>query len=268
MSLDSIPLWAFFFGTIAIILLSVEAGYTIGKLVARRSRDEKESPAATMGGAVLGLVAFMLAFTFGIAAGRFDSRKELVRTDANVIGTAWLRADFLPDPERGEMKRLLREYLEDRLTAAESKDFAIVQQAVARSSDLQRRAWALAVANGKKDMNSDVGALLVESLNAVIDLHAIRVAVAIDTRIPFGIWFVLYAISVLGMTATGYHMAISGSKRSWTGAILAVAFALVITLIAALDRPNTPLVSVTQKPLRDLLLFMDGAPEPAPSGGP
>src|SRR5262245_586640 len=128
MNLDAVPLWAFFFGAIATILLSLEAGYRLGRLVQRRAADEKESPAATMGGAALGLVAFMLAITFSIAAGRFDSRKELVRTDANVIGTAWLRADLLDDPQRSELKGLLREYLERRLTAAESRDFGMVRK--------------------------------------------------------------------------------------------------------------------------------------------
>src|SRR5690349_12043866 len=90
MSVDVIPLWVFFIGTITIILLSVETGFALGKQATRRSRDEKESPVAAIGGAVLGLVAFMLAFTFSIASGRFDLRKELVREDANAIRTAWL----------------------------------------------------------------------------------------------------------------------------------------------------------------------------------
>ncbi len=264
MSLDVIPLWGFFFGTILVILLSVEAGFMAGRRAARRSTDEKESPAAAMGGAVLGLVAFMLAFTFSIASGRFDARKELVRDDAQSIRSAWLRADFLPEPERGEIRGLLREYLDDRVEAAESKDNARVHQALVAAADVQRKLWDHAVANGKKDLNSDIGALLVESINDVINTHAVRVAVAVDTRIPVGIWLVLYTLTALGMTATGYHMAISGSKWSWTSGLLAVSFALVIVLIVGLDRPNTPFVSVTQKPLHDVRLFMDQTlPRPA-----
>lgn len=261
MNLDNVPLWAFFFGTVAIILGSVDGGHRFGRLVLRRSKNEKESPAATMGAALLGLVAFILAFTFSIAAGRFDNRKELVRNDANAIGTAWLRADFLQEPSRSEIKTLLREYLGVRLIAAESRDVAKVRQAVDDSSTLQYRIWAVAAAEGKKHPDSDVVALLVEALNSVFDIHAIRVAIAIDTRIPIGIWALLYALCVLAMMATGYQTAISGSKRSWTGAFLAVAFGLVILLIAALDRPNTPLASVTQKPLHDLAAFMDQSPD-------
>ena len=41
--------------------------------------------AATL--ALLALLAFMLAFTFGLAASRFDVRRGLVIDEANAIGT-------------------------------------------------------------------------------------------------------------------------------------------------------------------------------------
>jgi len=251
MNLDFIPVWIWFVGTIAIILLSVEAGFALGNRAAR-STDEKESPAAAMGGAVLGLVAFMLAFTFSIASGRFDTRKELVREDANAIRTAYLRADFLVGTEQEEVKRLLREYVDVRVAFAQTKDLKKLQEFLATTLDIQRRLWKYAVANGRKDLNSDIGALFLESINEVINLHALRMAVAVEARIPLGIWITLYALTVLGMMAMGYQAAIAASKRSRGSLILAVSFALVITLIAGLDRPDTPFVTVTQKPLIDV----------------
>ena len=67
-------------------------------------------------------LAFILAFTFGIAADRFAARKELVTSEANKIRTAWLRSDFLPDGDRAEATQLFRQYLQDRIGAAQSKD--------------------------------------------------------------------------------------------------------------------------------------------------
>ena len=257
MSLDVIPLWIFFVGTMIIILLSVEVGFEFGSKAARGVRKEKESPVAAMGGAVLGLVAFMLAFTFGIAAGRFDMRKELVREDANAIRTAWLRADFLPEPDRSDVRTLLKNYLEIRVVLVEFQNIAMMPKAGAESIAIQKRLWEYVAAHAKTDLNSDIGALVVESINDVINAHAVRVSVAIETRIPAGIWIILYALAILGMLAMGYQLGISGSTRSRTSVILAISFALVITLIAGLDRPNTPFVSVTQKPLRDVQLFME-----------
>ncbi|MCI0629505.1 MAG: hypothetical protein L0Y44_02495 [Phycisphaerales bacterium] len=252
MGLDFIPLWVFFIGTIVIILLSLEAGFLFGRRVIRRFSDEKESPTAAMGGAVLGLVAFLLAFTFGIAAARFDTRKQLVRDDANSIRTAYLRADFMPDPDRTEFRRVLKDYLDLRIDFAHPKDFQKHPEVMAKVADMQGQLWDYVVAHGRTDLDSDIGALVVESVNEMINVHALRVAVAIETRIPMGIWMIMYGLSVLGMVAMGYQAGIAGSRRSHTIIVLAVSFALVMTLIEGLDRPNTPLVSVTQQPLIDV----------------
>ena len=78
----------------------------------------------------------------------------------------------------------------------------------------------MAVANARKDTNSDVAALYIDSLNEVNGMHAMRVAVAIQARHPKEIWAVLYRISVLGMMAVGYQTGIAASKcprgvRTW-----------------------------------------------------
>jgi hypothetical protein len=62
--------------------------------------------------ASLGLLAFFLAFTFGMAGSRFDDRKKLVLEEANTIGTTYLRAELLPEPHRTEIQTLLREYID------------------------------------------------------------------------------------------------------------------------------------------------------------
>ena len=85
MNLDSVPILALFASAIMIVMISIEGGYSLGPIFHRRSKQEKESPVSAVAGAVLALVAFMLAFTFGIAANRFDARKELVREEANKI---------------------------------------------------------------------------------------------------------------------------------------------------------------------------------------
>jgi hypothetical protein len=58
------------------------------------------------------------------------------------------------------------------------------------------------------------------------------------------------------MTGVGYQTGIAGSKRTWATLILAFSFALVIVLIADLDRPQSGLVQVTQQPLEDLQVWM------------
>ncbi|MCK7520215.1 MAG: hypothetical protein MZV64_22250 [Ignavibacteriales bacterium] len=53
---------------------------------------------------MLGLLAFILAFTFGAATSRFDDKKQLLLDEVNAIGTTFLRADFLAESERADAK--------------------------------------------------------------------------------------------------------------------------------------------------------------------
>src|SRR5512135_2757213 len=113
--LDVIPLWGIFLITVAVILLSIECGFRLGQFRHQRSELEDKPPVGEMVGATLALLAFMLAFTFGMAASRFEVRRGLVIDEANAIGTTYLRAGLLPEPFRVEVRKLLREYVSVRL---------------------------------------------------------------------------------------------------------------------------------------------------------
>jgi hypothetical protein len=254
MHIDAIPMGAVFAGTLVVVLVAIEAGYLLGRLMHRRSDEETESPVSAIAGAILGLAAFMLAFTFGLAAQRYDARRALVREEAVALRTAWQRADFLPDADRAEAKTLLRHYVDMRVHYAEqgTLDPEPMQRFLSETQRLQDRLWDMAVANARQDMNSDVAALYIESLNEVNGMHASRVAVGIQARVPGEIWLVLSCLTILGMAGVGYQTGIAGSKRSLAWPILALSFALVFALIASLDRPDSGIIKVTQQPLIDL----------------
>jgi len=179
---------------------------------------------------------------------------ELVADEANAIRTAYLRSDFLPEPDRAEAKGLLRRYVDVRLTLARSGNMepAQVKHVLSETHRIQGRLWDMAVVNARQDMNSDVAALYIDVLNEVIGMQALRAAIGIQARVPGAIWLVLYGITILGMMGVGYQSGIAGSKRSTAGPILALAFAMVFALIASLDRPGSGVITVTQQPLIDL----------------
>src|SRR6516162_603931 len=148
--IDALPLWALFIFILLVVLLSVEFGYRLGKYRRRRREEEKEAPLGTMVGAELGLLAFILAFTFGLAAARFDTRRQVLLDEANAIGTTYLRAGILP--ERGqEIRALLRNYVDTRLEAVQSSNIA---QGIRQSEDIQNKMWAEAEAVGKQHPDS------------------------------------------------------------------------------------------------------------------
>jgi hypothetical protein len=245
--LDIVPLWALLIGMVLIVLLSVEGGYRLGRMRAREAH-EMETPVGEMVASTLGLLAFILAFTFGLAASRFDAKRQLVVDEANAIGTTWLRAGMLPEG-REEIRALLREYVEVRIEAITPDKLAA---GIRRSEELQNRLWQLAVPVAASHPDSIIVGLFVQSLNEVIDLHTKRLTAAVRNRIPTAIWAALYAISVLSFAAMGYHSGLTGTSRSLVTIVVAFTFSVVIVLIADLDRSQEGALKVSPQALIDL----------------
>ena len=258
--MDAIPIWILFAATVLVVTMAIVLGYRVGNTHHEEAKKDKEKITSLNVGSLLGLLAFILVFTFGIVYSRYDSKKGLVREEANLIRTAWLRADFLPEQDRSKTEILLWKYVDLRLDAVRIKDPVKVHDVLKESDRIQHQIWGTAVMNARVDMNSDVAALYIESLNEMINQQALRVAVGLQARIPTAIWLLLYLLVILGMFGVGYQVSISGSSRkSWTTPVMILTFSLMILLIAALDRPNNRVIPVSQQPLRDLQTWMDGS---------
>ena len=251
--IDALPLWGLFISILLVVLFSVEFGYRLGKYRRRRHEEEKEAPLGTMVGATLGLLAFILAFTFGLAAARFDARRQLLLDEANAIGTTYLRAGMLP--ERGEeIRGLLRDYVRTRLEAVQSGK---LEEGIRRSEDIQQKMWTQAEAVAAKNSNSIIVGLFDQSLNEMIDLHASRMQAGVRSRIPGAIWLGLFAVAALSLATMGYHAGLSGTRRSLAIVTVAVTFSVVIELIADLDRPQEGVLRVSQQALLDVQRSMN-----------
>ena len=257
--IDAFPQWAQGLIIVALALLSIETGRWLGKRrIARATEDNRASINAAVG-ATLGLLAFLLAFTFSMAAARYDSRKQLVLQEASAIGTTYLRADFLPDPSRDESRQLLREYLALRLGGV---TVLVTPESMAQSAALLDRLWAIAreAPVTVPPSHAVYVSLFVQSLNEVINLESSRVAAG-RNRIPDTIWLMLVLVLMFSMMALGYLFGFTHT-HSWAITILMiVAFTIVILLIADLDQSQTGLLQVSQQPLIDLLNKI-GTPTP------
>jgi hypothetical protein len=153
--LDLLPIWGVFLATVVVVLLAVEGGFRLGQYRRRRSEQEDRLPVGEMVAATLALLAFMLAFTFGLAASRFDVRRGLVIDEANAIGTTYLRAGLLPEPHWSDVRSLPREYVDVRLEAVQPGK---LNQSIGRSEELHTRLWAL-----KREHSKQGQAVLVAS---------------------------------------------------------------------------------------------------------
>ena len=247
---EQLPLWLFYVMTVFIVFFSIIVGFRIGSNFRKRKTGASEAPVGTIVGAMLGLLAFILAFTFGMAASRFDARKHLLLDEVNAIGTAFLRADFLPAPQRAEARILLKKYVDLRTGVIGRHES--LRQALAESEILHTKLWSQVADLPKQSGDSVLLGLYIQSLNEVIDLHSNRVTVGTQYRIPGFFWLALYFVTILTMAMVGYDFGITDRSVFPVSLILALAFSAVILLIEDLDRPMEGLLKVNQKPMLEL----------------
>ncbi len=246
---DSLSITSIYIGTAVFLLLSLEVGYQIGRYERSRSHDAGDTSQGPMVGSLLTMLAFVLAFSFSMAASRFDLRKQNVLNETNAINTAYMRADFLDQPHKSEIQRLLREYVDVRLRGIVLGNR---EMAVTRSLELHRLLWSQATSLARENPTV-LNAQLVQSIVDIINIHEKRLTAATRNRIPGSIWLTLYAIAAFAMITMGSQTGLARTRRLIQVIPLVLAFSALITLVADLDRPaELGLIRVSQEAMIDL----------------
>lgn len=257
--LETMPIAGAYLCIVLFILSSCEAGILIGRHHHRTHQDEGAlTSVGPMVGGLLGMLAFVMAFTFSMAATHHNTRKQDVLTEATSIGTAYLRADLLGDVRGPQVKRLLAEYVDVRLRTA--RPGGDLKAGVTRSLEIQELLWAQVSSAAREDSNRNA-ALVVASVNDVIALHERRLTDAVHTHIPGGIWLGLSVITMLTMGTLGLQIGLSGKRRLVGIVPIALAFAVLVTLILDLNRPQGGFITVSQQAMVDLQTSMDRGPK-------
>ena len=246
------------FGPLVILLL-VAAGWAGGWLRSRQTTTTDEAPASfkTLEGAVLGLLSLLLGFSFAMAVGRYDQRKQLEVDEANAIGTSWLRTANLDEPERANSRQALREYVPVRLGFfAAGTDAKAVTASLDRTATLQDKLWKLATdpSNGPTTVYKS---LYLTSLNECFDISEKRTAAAFEDRVPTAVWVLLLFISVAASLLVG----VSLSMRS-PALLLVVPLVMgaTLTLILDMDSPRSGFVTVYQSSMQRVAAQIASAP--------
>ncbi len=203
-----------------------------------------------MVGATLGLLAFILAFTFGVAADHFSTRRHLVLDEANAIRSTYAMTAMLAKGSCAESRELLREYVDIRVKEILTR--AELQSMISRGNEIHDQLWSMAMTGEVQGTGTSSSWLYVQSLSDMINLQAKRVSYGTHGKIPASIWIVLYWLAIQGMAAMGYHAGLVGIRGFFVYPILILTFSLVLVLIYDLDRPKQRLFKVSQQAMIDL----------------
>jgi hypothetical protein len=242
-----------------VVMAATELGFRLGRRHRADADDATRAHFATLQAALLGLLALIIAFTFSIAVARFDARKDLVIEESNAIGTTYLRARLLAEPQRKEVIGLLRAYVDDQLAFyAAGIDPARLAAANAATARVQERLWTIAIAMSEQDPRSVPTGLFVQSLNGVIDLHAKRIR-ALENRLPDAVIYLLLVVAVGTIGFVGYGRGLAARRSFVSTTILSSLVALVFTIILDLDRPRRGLITVSQSSMERLQAVLKAA---------
>lgn len=241
-----------YIGVALFMLVTCEIGYQFGSH-ARKTRDKEATfSLGPMVGGLLGMLAFVLAFVFSMATSQYDLRKQNVLDEANAIGTAYLRTELLDEQFEAEVKPLLREYVDIRLQAVNGGDLEAI---IARSDEIQAMIWAKVTARAKAAPSINTS-LVIGSINEMFDMQEKRINAGIYTRIPVSVWMAMFIISALSMITMGTQVGLTGKRRLVAVIPMLMAFAVLITLVVDINRPQNGMIKVGQQAMLDLQASM------------
>lgn len=198
--------------------------------------------------ATLTLLGLLIGFSFSMAVGRYDQRKNYEEAEANAIGTAYVRADLLPTPDATRVRDLLRGYTDQRILFYKTRDKKELQQINAKTAQLQSELWS-AVCAPAPSQPTPVLALVISGINDVLNSQGYTQA-AWWNRIPIEAWGMMAGIAICANLLVGYGV------RKAQGVLLFVLplmISLAFLLIADIDSPGGGIILVRPQNLESLV---------------
>jgi hypothetical protein len=198
--------------------------------------DEHKDDLSVILAATMTLLALIIGFSFSMATERYDQRKNFEEAEANAIGTELLRVDFLPPDDAARVRKLLGDYLDQRIMFYINKDDAERARIDQRTSRLQGELWA-AVRDPVAAQQTPVTALALAGMNDVLNSQGYTQA---------AYWNRICAV-LLGYRAR--H-----PRR--LALVLPLVVSISLLLIADIDAPRHGLIHISPQNLQSLAQSM------------
>jgi hypothetical protein len=240
-------------GLIVGVVAAHELGFWLGSW--SRSADEPfDRHVALVRTSTAALVAFLIGFAFSGAASRFVERLDIIVKEANALGTAYLRADTIAEPQRGELKAALREYTADRVKLLSVEERDQIEPLLAKVNGLHQRMWKSAI-KATQD-NAPLMAVVLPPINEVIDMHATHLAMA-RRHLPLPIMAVLLGTAAIGVGLMGFGNGRVGRRFSLLDSVYGVVLAAALWMTIDLDYPGFGIIGVSNRSVVETLAAMN-----------
>lgn len=224
-----------------LMLFSTYIGKCIGTYIRKKTDTEEKLPETS---ALIALLFFLLAFTFGMSGDRYDSRRKVVIEEANIIGTAILRSDLYPDSTKALFRKDFKDYVETRISYYEvGPNVKGILKADSLSQIISSKLWKRATILSKDPSNLAATQQMIPALNDMIDVTTTRLS-GEKAKVPQSILVMLFFLSMIIAFYSGYSEGRKG-KIDWLVQIgFCVLVSLVILFTLDLDRPRRGFVNL------------------------
>ena len=247
------------------LLVARELGGWLGRRLQGATDGDASDQGHILSGA-LGLLALLIAFTFGLALDRFETRRELVVAEANAIGTAEMRVRLLDAPYGPRLSQLYVRYAGTRLRYGQAS--AAAKPPLEReSAELRALIQAEALAALQPIRTTPLAASVVAAVNDSLDVGVTREA-AHEARLPATVLLALGVYAMVSAGVLGYVLAGGRRPHRALSTLLFVLLTLAIGLILDLDRARSGSIRVSQLPMEKLVAGFAATPPAAPGSPP
>ena len=211
-------------------MLAHETGYWAGFGRRARGGEVQAKGVSVVVAGMLSLLVFVLALTLSFANTRFSERVEGTLTEANAIGTAWLRAEAIDHIRGPEIARLLEQYAQVRRDfVSERRDQSAIDELNRRTDTLQSKIWGHMAAIVREQPNA-VSTSLMAALNDAFD-QATAERFAFYLRLPSPIFWLLIGMTLLGMAALGFQLGLTGKRVHILVAFLSMWTVVIVDIL-------------------------------------
>ena len=237
----------FFVFSIVVLWVSANLGARWGR---RRplASDEREDYGFVQA-AALTLLGLIIGFSFSMATGRYDERRNYEEGEANAIGTEFVRVGVLPAADAVRARALLKKYTDLRISFYETRNTSQLQQIDTDTGQLQTEMWSAVQAPAVAQPTA-VTALALSGMNDVLNSQGYTQAAWLN-RIPVAAWCLMLAIAIGCNVSVGYGGRTT-KTRNGVLLMLPVFVAVAFLLIADIDSPRWGLIHVPPENLQSL----------------
>lgn len=242
--LSDVPLWLIFPISLVFLLGAVEVGRRIGQI----TRVQRYENLGILMGALFGLLALLMSFTFAWSLSRFEDRRDAILEEATAIHTTALRARLLPAPYAGDSVKLLRDYVQLRLDIIQTR--REMQAAIDRSNAIQGALWQQVMAVAAKNNSVVPTGIYIQALNNMIEAQE-KLLSAARSDVPDVVVLSLYGFAIFSLGFLGYITWADDRSSRMSDYLVCVLVATVLLLIQELERPSTGFIPISRQSVID-----------------